>query len=129
MIRLALAKFPAGTRGSQLDTLARMALWNNNLNYGHGTGHGVGYFLNVHEGPQQIRPDNHLPIENGMLISNEPGLYRSGLHGIRIENLIVCTEDETNGYGRFLRFDTLTLAQLIQSLLMFSCFVPMRRSG
>jgi len=112
MIRLALAKFPAGTRGSQLDTLARMALWNNNLNYGHGTGHGVGYFLNVHEGPQQIRPDNHLPIENGMLISNEPGLYRSGLHGIRIENLIVCTEDETNGYGRFLRFDTLTLCPI-----------------
>ncbi|BDX39476.1 Xaa-Pro aminopeptidase [Tenuifilaceae bacterium CYCD] len=112
MIRLALAKFPAGTRGSQLDTLARMALWNNNLNYGHGTGHGVGYFLNVHEGPQQIRPDNHLPIENGMLISNEPGLYRSGLHGIRIENLIVCTDDETNGYGRFLKFDTLTLCPI-----------------
>ncbi|MGE0077946.1 MAG: aminopeptidase P family protein [Bacteroidales bacterium] len=112
MIRLALAKFPVGTRGSQLDTLARMALWANNINYGHGTGHGVGYFLNVHEGPQQIRPDNHLPIENGMFMSNEPGLYRTGQHGIRIENLIVCVDDETNGFGRFLKFETLTLCPI-----------------
>ena len=112
MIRLAMAKFPAGTRGSQLDTLARMALWSYNINYGHGTGHGVGYFLNVHEGPQQIRPDNHLPIEVGMLMSNEPGLYRAGKHGIRIENLIVCVDDETNGFGRFLKFETLTLCPI-----------------
>lgn len=112
MIRLAMAKFPAGTRGSQLDTLARMALWSHNINYGHGTGHGVGYFLNVHEGPQQIRPDNHLPIEVGMLMSNEPGLYRAGKHGVRIENLIVCVDDETNGFGRFLKFETLTLCPI-----------------
>jgi len=112
MIRLSMAKFPKGTRGSQLDTYARMALWSQGLNYGHGTGHGVGYFLNVHEGPQQIRPDNHLPIESGMVLSNEPGLYRPNAYGIRIENLIVCVEDETNDFGSFLRFDTLTLCPI-----------------
>jgi len=112
MIRLSMAKFPRGTRGSQLDTYARMALWSQGLNYGHGTGHGVGYFLNVHEGPQQIRPENHLPIEPGMVMSNEPGLYRPNSYGIRIENLIVCVDDETNDFGSFLRFDTLTLCPI-----------------
>jgi Xaa-Pro aminopeptidase len=112
MIRLSMARFPKGTRGSQLDTLARMALWNQGLNYGHGTGHGVGYFLNVHEGPQQIRPENHLPIESGMVMSNEPGLYRPNAYGIRIENLIACVEDETNDFGSFLRFETLTLCPI-----------------
>lgn len=112
MIRLSMAKFPKGTRGSQLDTYARMALWSNGLNYGHGTGHGVGYFLNVHEGPQQIRPENHLPIEPGMVMSNEPGLYRPNAYGIRIENLIVCVDDETNDFGNFLRFETLTLCPI-----------------
>lgn len=112
MIQLSKAKFPASTRGSQLDTLARMALWSKGLNYGHGTGHGVGYFLNVHEGPQQIRPENHLPIEVGMVMSDEPGIYRAGQYGIRIENLIVCQEDETNDYGRFLSFSALTLCPI-----------------
>lgn len=112
MIRLSMARFPKGTRGSQLDTFARMALWNQGLNYGHGTGHGVGYFLNVHEGPQQIRPENHLPIESGMVMSNEPGLYRPNAYGIRIENLIACVEDETNDFGSFLRFETLTLCPI-----------------
>lgn len=112
MIRLSMAKFPKGTRGSQLDTYARMALWSNGLNYGHGTGHGVGYFLNVHEGPQQIRPENHLPIEPGMVMSNEPGLYRPNAYGIRIENLIVCVDDEINDFGNFLRFETLTLCPI-----------------
>lgn len=112
MIRLSLAKFPKGTRGSQLDTFARMALWEHGLNYGHGTGHGVGYFLNVHEGPQQIRPENHLPIEPGMVMSNEPGLYKPIAYGVRIENLIVCVDDETNDFGSFLRFDTLTLCPI-----------------
>ena len=112
MIRLSLAKFPKGTRGSQLDTFARMALWEHGLNYGHGTGHGVGYFLNVHEGPQQIRPENHLPIEPGMVMSNEPGLYKPNAYGVRIENLIVCVDDETSNFGSFLRFDTLTLCPI-----------------
>ncbi|HDP74795.1 MAG TPA: aminopeptidase P family protein [Bacteroidales bacterium] len=112
MIRLSMARFPKGTRGSQLDTFARMALWSQGLNYGHGTGHGVGYFLNVHEGPQQIRPENHLPIEPGMVMSNEPGLYRPNAYGIRIENLVVCVDDETNDFGSFLRFETLTLCPI-----------------
>ncbi|RPH34566.1 MAG: aminopeptidase P family protein [Bacteroidales bacterium] len=112
MIQLAMARFPIGTRGSQLDTLARMAMWSKNINYGHGTGHGVGSFLNVHEGPMQIRPDNHLPIEVGQVLSNEPGLYRSGKHGIRTENLITCVPDTENKFGEFLKFETLTLCPI-----------------
>jgi len=112
MIQLSMIKFPAGTRGSQLDTLARMAMWTRNINYGHGTGHGVGSFLNVHEGPIQIRPDNHLPIEVGEVLSNEPGLYRQGKYGIRTENLIACVPDTENEFGKFLRFETLTLCPI-----------------
>lgn len=112
MIQLSMIKFPVGTRGSQLDTLARMAMWKQNINYGHGTGHGVGSFMNVHEGPMQIRPDNHLPIEIGEVLSNEPGLYRQGKHGIRIENLIACVADTENEFGKFLKFETLTLCPI-----------------
>lgn len=112
MIQLSMAKFPVGTRGSQLDTFARMAMWKININYGHGTGHGVGSFLNVHEGPMQIRPDNHLAIEVGEVISNEPGLYRQGKHGIRTENLIACIPDLENEFGKFLKFETLTLCPI-----------------
>lgn len=112
MIQLAMIKFPAGSRGSQLDTLARMAMWKLNINYGHGTGHGVGSFMNVHEGPMQIRPDNHLPIEIGEVMSNEPGLYRQGKYGIRIENLIACIPDIENEFGKFLKFETLTLCPI-----------------
>jgi Xaa-Pro aminopeptidase len=112
MIQLSMIKFPTGTRGSQLDTLARMAMWSKNINYGHGTGHGVGSFLNVHEGPMQIRPDNHLPIEMGEVLSNEPGLYRQGKYGIRTENLIACVSDTENEFGTFLKFETLTLCPI-----------------
>lgn len=112
MIGLAMAKFPYGTRGSQLDTFARHALWSHGLNYGHGTGHGVGYFLNVHEGPQQIRPENHCAINPGMVMSDEPGIYIAGKYGIRIENLVVCNDWVTNDYGRFLEFETLTLCPI-----------------
>lgn len=104
--------FPYGTRGSQLDILARQFLWNNELHYGHGTGHGVGHFLNVHEGPQSIRLDeNPTILEPGMVMSNEPGLYRAGQHGIRIENLVTVAdyENNVNDFGRFLHFNTLTL--------------------
>jgi len=111
-IQLAMMKFPVGTRGSQLDTLARMAMWKEGINYGHGTGHGVGCFLNVHEGPMQIRPDNFLPIEVGEVLSNEPGLYRAGKHGIRTENLVVCIPDSENEFGKFLKFETLTLCPI-----------------
>lgn len=112
-IGLAVAKFPQGTRGVHLDILARQALWNEGLNYGHGTGHGIGHFLNVHEGPQSIRPqDNGVVLEEGMISSNEPGLYRSGKHGIRIENLILTIRDQETEFGDFMKFETLTLCPI-----------------
>ena len=117
-INLALAKFPDGTRGYQLDMLARKYLWERGLNYGHGTGHGVGYCLNVHEGPQNISPaENKTVIEPGMLISNEPALYREGEYGIRIENLVICYEDEETGFGQFLKFDTVSLCYIDKNLI------------
>ena len=109
-IALANARFPYGTRGTQLDVLARQFLWQEVLQYVHGTGHGIGHFLCVHEGPQSIRMDeNPTKLEPGMVLSNEPGLYRAGKHGIRIENLIAVTETEDTPFGRFLAFDNLTL--------------------
>lgn len=113
MIQLSMIQFPTGTRGSQLDILARMAMWNKGINYGHGTGHGIGAFLNVHEGPQSIRPnENPVTIEAGMIQSNEPGIYRAGKYGIRIENLIVCNKTVDNDFGSFLGFETLTLCPI-----------------
>jgi Xaa-Pro aminopeptidase len=111
-IALATAKFPKGTTGAQLDTFARATLWQHGLNYGHGTGHGIGHFLNVHEGPQSIRPDNYIPIEPGMLCSNEPGLYRVGRYGIRIENLIITVPAEETEFGTFYCFETVTLCPI-----------------
>jgi Xaa-Pro aminopeptidase len=109
-IALGTAKFPQGTRGSQIDILARKALWDNTLNYGHGTGHGVGHFLCVHEGPQSIRMDeNSTQLVPGMVISNEPGLYRTGKHGIRSENLITVVDAGKTEFGQFYQFETLTL--------------------
>jgi Xaa-Pro aminopeptidase len=117
-ISLATAKFPLGTRGYQLDILARKHLWENGLNYGHGTGHGVGYCLNVHEGPQNISPaDNRTIIEPGMLISNEPGIYREGEYGIRTENLIICREDEETEFGIFNSFETVSLCYIDKKLI------------
>ncbi len=109
-IDIALAKFPQGTRGDQLDVLARKALWNEHLNYLHGTGHGVGHFLNVHEGPQSIRL-NHNPtlLEPGMVTSNEPGLYITDQYGIRLENLILTQLEGSSAFGDFYGFETLTL--------------------
>ncbi len=119
MIALARAQFPEGTKGSHLDILARKALWENGLNYGHGTGHGVGHFLNVHEGPASIRPDfNPFPVQPGMVFSNEPGIYREGKYGIRIENLIVCTEKEETEFGKFYGFETLTLCPIDTTLIV-----------
>jgi Xaa-Pro aminopeptidase len=117
-INLARAKFPVGTRGYQLDILARNALWQNGLNYGHGTGHGIGFCLNVHEGPQSISPaDNTNPVEPGMVLSNEPAIYREGEYGIRTENVILCYEDEETEYGRFLKFDTISLCYIDKNLI------------
>ena len=122
-INLAMAKFPAGTRGFQVDILARKALWEQGLNFGHGTGHGVGFCLNVHEGPQSISPaatDQKTIIEAGMLISDEPAIYREGEYGIRVENLILCYEDEETEFGKFLRFDTVSLCYIDKNLIDFS---------
>lgn len=113
-IALGTAIYPEGTRGSQLDILARKALWDNCLTYGHGTGHGIGHFLNVHEGPQNIRmEENPTKLEPGMVTSNEPGIYRTGQYGIRVENLIVTQEYKRNGdFGIFYNFETITLCPI-----------------
>ncbi len=109
-IALSRAIFPKGTRGGQLDVLARQFLWNEGKAYYHGTGHGVGFFINCHEGPQSIRlNDVPTPLEPGMITSNEPGLYLEGKYGIRTENLIVTRQYETTEFGDFYNFETLTL--------------------
>lgn len=109
-IAIATAVYPVGTRGAQLDALARINLWKEGLSYLHGTGHGVGHFLNVHEGPQSIRlNDTMAPLMPGMITSNEPGLYREGEYGIRCENLVLTTDAFTTDFGHFLKFETLTL--------------------
>lgn len=121
MIALVQAIFPFGTKGYHLDILARKALWEHGLNYGHGTGHGVGHFLSVHEGPMSIRQEyNPVNMEPGMVLSDEPGLYREGLYGIRTENMIVCVEKETTLFGRFLGFETLTLCPIDTSAIDIS---------
>jgi Xaa-Pro aminopeptidase len=123
MIALTLAKFPAGTKGCHLDILARKALWGHGLDYGHGTGHGVGHFLNVHEGPMSIRQEfNEVPVQPGMVLSNEPGVYREGEYGIRIENMIVCVEKEQTPFGHFSGFETLTLCPIDTRLIDFDLF-------
>ncbi len=112
-ISLDTTYFPKGTRGVHLDVLARKALWSHGLNYGHGTGHGVGCFLNVHEGPQSIRPDdNGITLSEGMVTSNEPGLYRANEYGIRIENLLLTVPAMETEFGSFLKFETLTLCPI-----------------
>lgn len=109
-IALGSAIFPEGTRGDQLDALARQFLWKEGKTYLHGTGHGVGHFLNVHEGPQSIRL-NHVPtgLQPGMLTSNEPGLYITDKYGIRCENLVLTIDAFETEFGRFLQFETMTL--------------------
>lgn len=112
-INIATAIYPQGTRGSQIDILARKALWDNGLNYLHGTGHGIGHFLNVHEGPQNIRMnENPTTLQIGMVTSNEPGLYRANQYGIRIENLVLTQHETTTEFGDFYSFKTLTLCPI-----------------
>jgi Xaa-Pro aminopeptidase len=116
MIALSVARFPRGTKGPMLDAIARAPIWAAGIDYGHGTGHGVGYFLNVHEGPQVISPsappDPHTAMEPGMITSNEPGIYRPGRWGIRIENLVLTQVVEDGEFGEFLGFETLTLCPI-----------------
>ena len=119
-LALARVRFPAGTSGSALDALARMALWAHGLDYDHGTGHGVGSYLGVHEGPQRIsKAPNNVALQTGMIVSNEPGYYKEGAYGIRIENLQYVTEaaDIPGGERPMLGFDTLTLAPIDRRLV------------
>ena len=112
-IALATAVFPEGTRGAQLDVLARMPIWQHRMNYLHGTGHGVGHFLNVHEGPQSIRMnENPVALKAGMLTSNEPGVYKAGSHGIRTENLMLTVPAGEGMFGNYLKFETVTLCPI-----------------
>ena len=123
-IALATAVFPEGTRGAQLDTLARASLWQAGLDYAHGTGHGVGSFLAVHEGPQRIakfaggQAGSDEPLKAGMILSNEPGYYKQGEYGIRIENLVLVEEREITGAeGLYFGFETLTFAPIDKTLV------------
>lgn len=112
-IALAMAKFPAGTRGAQLDVLARMPIWSHGMNFLHSTGHGVGHFLSVHEGPQSIRMnENPIVLQPGMVTSNEPGVYKAGSHGIRTENLTLVCKDKEGMFGEYFKFETITLCPI-----------------
>lgn len=117
-IALATLRFPKGTTGAQIDVVARRPLWEAGLDYDHGTGHGVGSFLAVHEGPQRIaKLPNRIALEPGMILSNEPGYYRTGAYGIRIENLVVVAEDKRPAERPFLLFETITLAPIDRRLI------------
>ncbi len=125
LIALSEIRFPAGTSGAQLDMVARQVLWAAGTNYGHGTGHGVGCYLNVHEGPQRLAPRGHaVALEEGMLSSNEPGLYREGRWGIRLENLILVTPGEQTDFGLFHRFETVTLCPFDLGMVDMSLLRP-----
>ncbi|THD06599.1 aminopeptidase P family protein [Rhodanobacter lindaniclasticus] len=132
MIGLSRARFPRGASGPQLDALARAPLWAAGTDYGHGTGHGVGYFLNVHEGPHGIRapaPGGALvPLEPGMISSIEPGLYKPGRHGIRHENLAVVIEADRTEFGEFLAFETLTMCPFDRRALEPNLLNPEERA-
>lgn len=118
-IDLAMAVFPIGTAGCQIDVLARNPLWQFRRNFGHGTGHGVGFFLNVHEGPQDIRQNfNRQPMLPGMITSDEPGIYREGEYGIRHESLLLCKEAGNNDFGKWLEFEVLTLCHIDTSIIV-----------
>jgi len=124
-VALSRARFPVGTVGTQLDTFARQALWERGLNYGHGTGHGVGFAMNVHEGPARISPvPNPAPLAAGMVMSNEPGFYKNGSYGIRIENLVAVRPVSTPGFDGFLEFETLTIAPYEPELIDRSLLTP-----
>ena len=133
-IALARARFPEGTRGSQLDSFARQFLWSAGLDYAHGTGHGVGSFLSVHEGPQRISPVGSAqaggdePLKAGMILSNEPGYYKTGEYGIRVENLVLVVPVEVEGAEKkLLGFETLTFAPIDRTLIETAMLSPDER--
>jgi Xaa-Pro aminopeptidase len=126
--------FPKGTRGGQLDSFARRPLWEAGLDYAHGTGHGVGSFLSVHEGPQRIAPvggayaGGDEPLAEGMILSNEPGYYKAGEYGIRIENLVLVVRKEAPGAEKeLLGFETLTFAPIDRRLIVTEMLSPAER--
>ncbi len=124
-IRLALTRFPDGISGTQIDALARYAMWQHGINYGHGTGHGVGSYLCVHEGPHQIRHTwKPAPLHAGMTVTNEPGIYRQGKHGVRIENTMLIVEDGETEFGRFLRLEPLTLCPIDLTPVIWDMMTP-----
>ena len=128
-IGLAMAVFPRGTAGCQIDALARGPLWQAKRNFGHGTGHGVGFFLGVHEGPQDIRQNfNRQPLLPGMICSDEPGIYREGMHGVRHENLVLCRPVGDNEFGSWLGWETLTLCHFDTSCLDVSLLTTAERA-
>lgn len=119
-IQLDRCRFPAGACGSQLDAIARVPMWCEGYNYMHGTGHGVGSYLNVHEGPHQIRMEwRPAPLQAGMTVTNEPGIYLEGKFGVRIENTLLIVPAETTPFGDFLKFETLTLAPIDTTPIVF----------
>lgn len=127
-IALDMAIFPVGTRGIQIDILAHQFLWKAGLNYFHGTGHGVGHFLNVHEGPHTVRNNgNMVPLRPGMILTDEPGLYREGMHGVRCENMLLIVPAFTTEFGEFYRFETLTLFPFDRRLIDLSLLTPDER--
>lgn len=133
-IAIARARFPAGTRGTQLDSFARQFLWEAGLDYAHGTGHGVGSFLSVHEGPQRISPAGSSqaggdePLQAGMILSNEPGYYKTGEYGIRVENLVLVVPVEVEGAEKkVLGFETLTFAPIDRNLIDVALLTPKER--
>ena len=124
-IRLALTRFPDGISGTQIDALARYAMWQHGINYGHGTGHGVGSYLCVHEGPHQIRHTwKPAPLHAGMTVTNEPGIYRQGKHGVRIENTMLIVEDGETEFGRFLHLEPLTLCPIDLTPVVWDMMTP-----
>jgi Xaa-Pro aminopeptidase len=124
-IDLSMAVFPQGTCGCHLDILARNPLWQAKRNFGHGTGHGIGFYLNVHEGPQEFRQNfNAYPYVPGIINTIEPGLYREGMHGVRHENVVLVREDGTNDFGTWYSFETLTLCHYDTSVLVRDLMTP-----
>lgn len=117
-ISVASTLFPKGARGFQIDTLARQYLWKGGMDFGHGTGHGVGFFLSVHEGPARISPHPvDIRLEQGMVLTNEPGLYREGRYGIRLENMILVDQAFENEFGTFMKFETMTYCHFERNLM------------
>jgi Xaa-Pro aminopeptidase len=128
-IALSRCRFPSGSSGTQLDLAARYAMWQEGYNYGHGTGHGVGSFLCVHEGPHQIRMNyKPAPLSEGVIVTDEPGLYIEGKFGVRIENMLLCVPYKDSAFGTFVQFEPLTLCPIDTTPIDFSILTETERN-